>query len=168
MKPPTSFPVPGIAAALVPAVMIAMLLTGCGAELSTDPKDSLLAPEDFRNAEVSVESLNEEQSLDGPSAQVELHGPGFRAIQSLVLFEDREAALSALDGIRADLVNRGEAGPGEPEASGAFEHRLGTDEAVSLFFIEGRGLVRLTVTGRNRQGLLEELSGVAREKLSGG
>ena len=99
-------------------------------------------------------SLTEEQSLDGPSAQVELQGDGFRVVQSLILFEDRETALSALDGIRADLVSRGETGPGQPEASGVFEHMLGNEDASSLFFIENNGLVRLTVTGPDREARL--------------
>ena len=165
-------PIQRILAMLAPAAIIAVLLAGCNSGILPDPRDSLLAPADFQNLEVSVEvsvaSLSEEQSLDGPSAQVELHGPQFRVLQSLVLFESRKSALSALDGIRADLVNRGETGPGAPEASGIFEHQLRTDEAASLFFIEDRGLVRLTVTGHNRHGLLEELSGIARKKLSRG
>ena len=159
--------VPAVLPVLATAAVTALLLAGCNSGISPDPRDSLLAPADFPNIEVSVASLSEEQSLDGPSAQVELHGPEFRILQSLVLFENREAALSALDGIRADLANRGEASPGQPEASGIFEHQLGADQASSLFFIEGRGLVRLTVTGPNRQGLLEELTNVTRKKLSG-
>ena len=113
-------------------------------------------------------SLTEEQSLDGPSAQVKLQGAGFQVVQSLVLFENREAALSALDGIRADLVSRGETGPGQPEASGVFEHKLGNEDAASLFFIENNGLVRLTVTGPDREARLSELAVVARDKLNGG
>ena len=119
------------------------------------------------SAWVSVVSLTEEQSLDGPSAQVKLQGAGFQVVQSLVLFENREVALSALDGIRADLVSRGETGPGQPEASGVFEHKLGNEEAASLFFIENNGLVRLTVTGPSRDTRLAELADVARDKLNG-
>ena len=148
--------------------LIMALAAACGSEITAEPRELLLAPEDFQGANVSVTSLSEEQSLDGPSAQVELQGPGFRVVQSLVLFENREVALSALDGIRADLVSRGETGPGQPEASGVFEHQLGNEDAASLFFIENNGLVRLTVTGPDREAKLSELAAVARGKLSGG
>ena len=150
------------------AVICLLLLTACGSEGPKNPADLLLAPEDFQGADVSVLSLSEEQSLDGPSAQVELQSPGFRVLQSLVLFENREQALSALDGIRADLVSRGEADPGGPEASGVFEHPLGDEEAASLFFIENNGLVRLTVTGSDRDRRLAELAAIVRGKISGG
>ena len=142
------------------------LLAGCDSAISAEPRDLLLAPDDVPSAGVSVVSLTEEQSLDGPSAQVKLQGAGFQVVQSLVLFENREVALSALDGIRADLVSRGETGPGQPEASGVFEHKLGNEEAASLFFIENNGLVRLTVTGPDRKARLSELADVARDKLN--
>ena len=149
-------------------VLCLILLTGCGSQAITNPRDLLLAPEDFQTGGVSVTSLTEEQSLDGPSAQVELQGDGFRVVQSLVVFETREAALAALDGIRADLVSRGETGPGGVETSGILEHRLGNEEAASLFFIEANGLVRLTVTGPDRARQLEEWAALARKKISGG
>ena len=72
-----------------------------------------------------------------------------------------------LDGIRGDLVNQGETGPGGLEMSGVLQHTLGREEASSLFFIEGRGLVRLTVTGPDRQLRLEELAAIAKGKLEG-
>ncbi len=150
------------------SLMVILLLAGCDSAISAEPRDLLLAPDDVPGTGVSVVSLTEEQSLDGPSAQVELEGPGFRVVQSVVLFGNREAALAALDGIRADLVNRGETGPGEPEASGIFEHKLGNEDAASLFFIENNGLVRLTVTGPDREERLSDLSATARDKLSGG
>ena len=150
------------------AVLCLALLLSCGSETPREPRDLLLAPEDMSTPGVSLVSLTEEQSLDGPSAQVELQGAGFRVVQSLVLFETREQALSALDGIRADLVSRGETGPGQPQASGVFQHKLGNEDAASLFFIENNGLVRLTVAGPDRDRQLAELADVAREKLSGG
>ena len=155
--------------ALAPTLCLIMaLLAACGSEITAEPRELLLAPEDFQGANVSVISLGEEQSLDGSSAQVELQGTGFRVVQSLVLFESREEALSALDGIRADLVSRGETGPGQPEASGIFKHKLGNEDAASLFFIKNNGLVRLTVTGPDREAKLSELAAVAMDKLSGG
>ena len=153
---------------LLALAILSVLLAGCGSGPPAEPRELLLAPGDFQDTAVSVLSVSEEESLDGPSAQVEIQAPGYRVLQSLILFETRERALSALDGIRADLMNRGEATPGEPEASGVFEHLLGSDEATSLFFIEDRGLVRLTVTGPERRQRLAELAALARAKLSSG
>ena len=149
------------------ALICLLLLTGCASEVSGEPRDLLLAPDDFSEGGVSVVSLSEEQSLDGPSAQAELQGPGFRVVQSLILYENREMSLAALDGIRADLVNQGQAAPGELEASGVFDHQLGNEAAASLFFIEGRALVRLTVTGPERRQRLTAFSALARDKLAG-
>ena len=148
-------------------IICAALFTGCGSEVSAEPRGLLLEPNDFPGGGVSVISVDEEQSLDGPSAQVELQAPGYRVLQSVVLYESRGLALSALDGIRADLVSRGETGPGGVETSGVFEHMLGLDQAASLFFIEDRALVRLTVTGDERQERLSDLAGAARGKIEG-
>ena len=161
---------------VAPVLCLALLLlNACGSELAAEPRELLLAPEDIAaalslpgSAAVSVLSLSEEESLDGPSAQMEAQGPGLRVLQSIVLFDTREQALAALDGIRADLVNRGEAGPGGPEASGVFEHTLGGEEAASLFFIENRALVRLTVTGPGRAQRLSDLADAARDRIPGG
>ena len=151
----------------VASVLCLALSAGCGPETSANPRELLLAPSDFHDQSVSVLSVFEEESLDGPSAQVELQGPGFRVLQSLVMFGNREQALTALDGIRADLVSRGEAGPGKREASGVFSHMLGDESAASVFFIENNGLVRLTATGPDRETLLSELADIARNKLAG-
>ena len=152
---------------LAATVLLAWFLAGCGSEPYSDPRDVLLAPADLPGMQLTVVSQSEEQSGEGPSALVELHGPGFRVLQSVVLFESRELALSALDGIRGDLVNRGVAGPGGIEVSGILEHNLGADEAASLFLIEGRALVRLTATGPERRQRLDRLVDAVREKLAG-
>lgn len=148
-------------------VALALLLACGGPEAMASPRELLLAPGDFAGGAVTVAALTEQESRDGPSAQVELQGAGFRAVQSLVLFDSRERALAALDGIRADLASQGAAGPGVPESSGVLEHQLGDAAAASLFFIESRGLVRLTVTGPDRRRLLDELAAAARGKLAG-
>ena len=149
------------------AVLFALLLAACGSETATDPRELLLSPEDVPALQLTVLSESQEQSEGGPSALVELEGPGFRVLQSILLLENRELALSTLDGIRGDLVNQGETGPGGLEMSGVLQHTLGREEASSLFFIEGRGLVRLTVTGPDRQLRLEELAAIAKGKLEG-
>lgn len=145
-----------------------LLIAGCASEITADPQSLLLAPEDFDGSAVSVVSTSEEQSLDGPSALVELEGPDFRVLQTLVLFEEHGQALSALDAIRADLVSRGETEPGERGASGVFRDRVGNEEAVGLFFIERNGLVRLAVSGPEREDRLARLAELAREKLADG
>lgn len=149
-------------------LIVAALAVGCGSEISSDPRELLLSPDDVPGMQVDVASVSEEDSGEGPSALVELQGPGFRILQSIVLFESRELALAALDGIRSDLVSRGETEPGGVETSGVLEHNLGSEEAASLFLIEDRALVRLTVTGPERQQLLAELADIARSKLEGG
>ena len=148
-------------------LLVGVLSAACGSDAPAEPRDLLLSPDDFPEIAVTVTSITEEQSLDGPSAQVELQAPGFTVLQSLLLFDSREEALAALDGIRADLVSRGETSPGEPRASGVFEHTLGREEAASIFFIEDRGLVRLTVTGSERRERLDSLSVAAKRKLAG-
>ena len=148
------------------AILLAAFYAGCGSDTPSNPRDLLLSPADVPGMQLAVASESEEQSTEGPSALVELQGTGFRVLQSVVVFESRELALSALDGIRGDLVNRGEAGPSAVEASGILEHTLGPDDASSLFLIEDRALVRLTVTGPERLQLLDQLADVAREKLA--
>ena len=152
---------------LATLVVCSLGAAACGEEITAEPRELLLAPSDFPEGGVSVLSLSEEQSLSGPSAQVELQGQGFRVIQSIVMHESREAALSALDGIRADLVSRGETGPGGVEFSGVLKHVVGSEDAASVFFIEGRALVRMTTTGAGREERLSDLAEAAREKLSG-
>ena len=160
----------GIGSGLLLSMLLlsGLLTAGCGSEITADPRDLLLAPEDFDGSSVSVVSSSEEQSLDGPSALVELEGPDFRVLQTLVLFEEHEQALSALDAIRADLANRGETAPGGREASGVFNDRVGNEEAAGLFFIERNGLVRLAVSGPGREDRLSDLAELAREKLAEG
>ena len=131
-------------------IFAALLLVACNSEVTGEPGNLLLSPDDFSGVSVSVASASEQESLDGPSAQVELEGPDFRVLQSLLIFETEEAALAALDAIRADLVSRGETGPGERQTSGVFNDRIGVEDAASLFFIERNALVRLTVSGPER------------------
>ncbi len=153
--------------ALTLAVLAVIIPAGCGRDTPANPRDLLLGADDFTDTVVATLSISEEQLPGGvSSAQVELQGSGFRVLQSLVLYNTREQALTALDGIRADLVNRRETGPGEPEASGILQHQLGSEAAASLFFIKNQSLVRLTVTGPNRDTRLTELADIARGKLA--
>ena len=153
---------------LATAGIVGAFLAGCGPDTPSDPRDLLLTPDDVPGMQLAAVSESEEQSVEGPSALVELQGQRFRVLQSVVLFASREEALSALDGIRSDLVSRGETGPGGVETSGILEHNLGPEDASSLFLIENRALIRLTVTGPERRQLLDELVDIVRTKLQGG
>ena len=72
------------------------------------------------------------------------------------------------DAIRADLASRARTEPGEREASGVFDDKLGNEEAAGLFFIERNGLVRLVVSGPGREDRLSDLAELARDKLADG
>ena len=148
------------------ALTLALLLAGCGSSTEASPKELLLSPQDVSGMQLTVISESESDSTQGPTAIIELQGPGFRVLQSIILFESRESALSALDGIRGDLVSTAGTGPGGVESSGVLEHTLGEEQAASLFLIEDNGLMRLTATGPQRGQLLEELAEIAREKLA--
>ena len=156
--------------ALVPALFLvfSVAAAACNDEQPSSVGELLLGAGDLAEEGVTVASISEAQSLDGPSALVELEGPGFRVMQNIIIYESREDALTVLDEIRADLVAGGQTGPGSVEASGVMDYTLGTEEAASMFLIEGRALVRLTATGEGRKERLLELAKAAREKLSGG
>ena len=157
---------PAASLSLVVLVVLALSMGGCGAGTETSPRELLLSQEDFPEVQLTVLSESEAMSGEGPTALVELQGPGFRVLQSVLLFENRERALAALDGIRGDLISTAGTDPGGVERSDVLQHTLGEEAAASLFFIEDNGLVRLTVTGPERGQLLEELAEIAREKLA--
>ncbi len=162
---PRTFPAAAVHA-LVIAMALALGFSACGSDIEARPLELLLHPEDLPGMQLLVHSESESESAEGPSALVELQGPEFRVLQSVLVYQDREQALAALDGIRGDLVSSAGTEPGGLESSGVLQHTLGNEEAASLFFIERNGLVRLTVTGPRRDQILEDLAEIAREKLS--
>ena len=102
-------------------------------------------------------------------AQVELDGPDFKLNQSVVLFATGEQALSVLEGIKLDQETQGikttpDTGQFQ-DSSGVLVETRGDKEILSLFFVEGRALVRVTLVGANAGVLLAKYAELARLKV---
>ena len=152
------------------AALFAVLLAACSGDLSA-PRDLLLGPDDFPDTAV-VETSREDGStnLDEPAVQVELSSPEFGLLESLVLFENEDIALSILAGIKQDQVARGvtaEPVAGFKDNSGVMSEQLNGEDALTVFFVEGRALVRLTLSGNGRDEMVWALARLAREKSGG-
>ena len=151
--------------ALLP--LFAILLTAC----SSDPKppsELLLGPGDFLGGAVTETSrVTGETALDEPAVQVELSGPDFTLLESLVLFDADNFALSVLDQIKQDQTAQGvTAQPvdGFDDISGVIDDQLHGDAASTLFFVQGRALVRITLTGADRAESVWDIARLARDK----
>ena len=145
----------------------AVLLAACSSD-PTPPRDLLLGPGDFPGQAVT-ESGREtgETSLDDPAVQVELSGPDFTLLESLVLFEAENLALSLLAGIKQDQISQGvtaQPEDGFDDNSGVISDQLHGDDASTLFFVQGRALVRITLTGAGRMEDIWEIARLARDK----
>ena len=135
--------------------------------------DLLLSPEDFPGMAVKRTAFQVNETADGELAgQVELSGPGFTLMQSLVLFKTQEAALSMLAGIKVDQIGQGVTAPQEKgrfaDVSGVLHEARGGDGASSLFFVQRRAFVRITLSGPERLRLLFPYAEKARVKADGG
>jgi len=131
----------------------------------------LLGPDDFPDTAV-VETSREDglTNLDEPAVQVELSSPEFELLESLVLFENEDIALTILAGIKQDQVARGvtaEPVAGFKDNSGVMSERLNGEDASTVFFVEGRALVRLTVSGNGREEMVWAFARLARDKSGG-
>jgi hypothetical protein len=131
-------------------------------------QDLLLNARDFPGLAVTGTEVQASETTQGESAvQVELSGPDFVFGQSLVLFETQDAARSILAGIKKDQLARGTF-PIEPgsfeDVSGVLVEDRGGSESLTLFFVEGRALVRVTLSGPNRRALLPVYAEAARAK----
>jgi hypothetical protein len=131
-------------------------------------EDLLLDAGDFPDVAVTETEVQVSETTLGESAvQVVLSGPDFVLGQSLVLFETQDAARSILAGIIMDQLAR-ETFPIESDkfedASGVLAEDHGGTETLTLFFVEGRALVRLTLSGPNRRALLPVYAEEARAK----
>jgi len=130
--------------------------------------DLLLNPGDFPGLAVTGTEVQASETTQGESAvQVELSGPDFVLGESLVLFETRDAARSILAGIKRDQLDRGTY-PIEPgnfeDVTGVLAEDHGGSETLTVFFVEGRALVRVTLSGPNRRALLPVYTEEARAK----
>ena len=150
--------------------LFAISLVGCSKN-PAPPSDLLLAPNDFPT--VSIVEIAKEPGItnkDEPAVQVELKAPGFTVLESLVLFESKELALSILAGINQDHAVLGIVSPSDEEfddSSGILTEHLDGETAASVFFVEGRALVKITVSGNNGVGSIWEIARRAREKVKG-
>ena len=152
------------------AALFAVLLAACSGDPAA-PRDLLLGPDDFPDTAV-VETSREDgaTNLDEPAVQVVLNSPEFELLESLVLFENEDIALAILAGIKQDQVARGvtaEPVVGFKDNSGVMSERLNGEDASTVFFVEGRALVRLTVSGNGREEMVWAFARLAREKSGG-
>ena len=151
------------------AVALILLLAACSSG-QREIRDLLLGPGDFTPLAVVETSFQVAETTDGqPAGQVTLSGPGFELLQSLVMFETNGEARAVLAGIKEDQAAQGTS----PTASGRFQDVSGVlneargGEATStLFFVQGRALVRVSLSGPNRQQLLLDYAEKARSKAS--
>ena len=131
---------------------------------------SLLSPEDFPGLEVTQTRLEMVQTAEGePAAQVALSGPQFTLSHNLVMFETPEAALSILAGIKEGQIAQGiilEKMDNFRDVSGILSEVRGSQEMLTLFFVEGRALVRISLSGPERHVLLPIYAEKARAKAS--
>ncbi len=158
---------------LIPIPLVAIFALGLAA-CSGDPippRDLLLGPDDFLDTAVTETSRgNGTTNLDGPAVQVELSSSEFKLLESLVLFENRDIALTILAGIKQDQIVQGvtaEPVAGFEDNSGVMSEQLHGDDASTVFFVEGRALVRLTLSGVGGDRMIWAFARLAREKLDG-
>ncbi len=149
------------------AALFAVFLAACSGD-STPPRDLLLSAGDFPFPGVTETNRQEgETNLEEPAVQVELSSPDFTVLESLVLFESEEFALNILSEIKQDQIAQGVTSQpveGFDDASGVLEEQLHGEDASTVFFVEGRALVRITLSGEGRAEFIWEIARLAREK----
>ena len=150
--------------------LFAVLLAACSGD-ATPPRDLLLGAEDFPDTTITETSREDgTTNLDEPAVQVELSSPEFNLLESLVLFENEDIARSILAGIKQDQIARGvtaEPVTGFEDNSGVMSERLNGEDALTVFFVEGRALVRLTLSGDGGDEMVWAVARLAREKSGG-
>ena len=156
--------------ALSLVVLAALLLAACSGD-PTPPRDLLLDPSDFPKIDVT-ETVQEPGSTnaDEPAVQVELKAPDFTVLESLVLFETEDLALEILSGIKQDQLAQGVPSvvvEGFKDNSGVMNDQLHSEDASTVFFVEGKALVRITLSGVARTENIWEIARLAREKSRG-
>ena len=150
--------------------LFAISMAACSNE-STPPSDLLLDSNDFPEMNITeisrgVGSTDSER----PAVQVELRANGFTILESLVVFENKDLALSILTSIKQDQTGQGVGSvpvEGFDDNSGVMVEHLDDDEKSTVFFVEGRVLVRITVSGEEAIESIWEIASRAREKSEG-
>ena len=150
--------------------LVAISFPACSSD-PIPPSDLLLSAADF--PETDITETRQKTGSDGgrgPAAQVELRANGFFILESLVLFEDKGLALDILSSIKQDQTAQGvDSVPveGFDDNSGVMVEHLDDDEKLTVFFVEGRALVRITVSGEEASASIWEIAGRARERSEG-
>ena len=152
---------------IAPVLVLLLVLAGCSGD-SKPPRDLLLNPRDFPDQTVthSVQEIDD-SLLDGAAVLVELVGPDFTLLESLVLFESDSLALKVLDEIKQDQLAQGviaETLEGFDGNSGIMDETLRGEEGSTLFFVEGSALVRITLSGANHAEKAWEIAHLAQKK----
>jgi len=152
------------------ATLLPISLTACLSG-ATPPRDLLLDSSDFPNVHVT-EIVQETGTTneDEPAVQVKLRAPDFTVLESLVLFETRDLALGILAGIKQDQTAQGVVSvpiEGFQDNAGVMGEHLNGEEASTVFFVEGRALVRISVQGEKRVEHIWEIARRARIKSGG-
>lgn len=151
----------------VPVFAILLVLAGCSGG-STPPRDLLLNPRDFPDQTVthSIQEIDD-SLLEGAAVLVELNGPDFILLESLVLFESDALAMKVLDEIKQDQLAQGVIAEAQDEFdgnSGIMAETLRGEAGSTLFFVEGSALVRITLSGENHAEKAWEMARLARKK----
>ena len=144
-----------------------LVVTGCSGE-SNPPRDLLLHPSDFPDQALnqSLQTIDD-SLLDGAAVLVELNGPDFTILESLVLFESKSLALKVLAEIKQDQRAQGVISnpvEGFDDNSGIMYETLKGKDGSTLFFVEGRALVRIALNGENHIEKIWEVARIARKK----
>jgi hypothetical protein len=150
------------------AALVAFLAACSGGQ--PEVRDLLLDSGDFSGLSVTESKAQVSETTQGDaSAQVELSGPDFVLGQSLVLFENQDAARAILAEIKKGQLARItypiEQGNFKDVSEVLVEDR-GGNETLTLIFVEGRALVRVTISGPNRRALLPVYAEEARVKAA--
>lgn len=149
-----------------------LVFTACSSGGPTPvPSALLLGPEDFPGQAVTATDGEIGETTDSePAVQVELTGPGFQVVESIVVFETSDLALGVLAGIKQDMAALGiDSAPvsGFKDISGIDQNSsLGGGPASTVFFVQDSALVRLTVAGLDLEARIIELAETARDKVS--
>ena len=155
------------------ALALAVLVAGCSGG-GLDAADLLLDTKDFSGIEVTESKAQDTVTPQGVSAaQIQISGMDFQLSQSIVLFATPASALSVLAGIKQDQLAQGIVPPIDPSGTNQSQDTSGIlmevrdgQESLTMFLVEGRALIRLTVSGTGGQSMLEAYAEKARSKAS--
>ena len=170
----------GIAGTL--AATLLLLAMACGGD-SPDITELLLAPGDFSGRQLTQISLQTgETAEDQPTAITELADSGFTILHSLVIFDTQNSARAALAGVNLQWEQLARDNDGTTLSSddlaplaianrelvaGLLEEAWAGNQTSSLIFVQGRVLVRLTISGASGKELLLSYAEKARVKAAG-